>query len=106
VSNLLTNGVKFVARGTTPRLEIWTERRGSKVRLWVEDNGIGIKPEVQRRLFSMFERVHLDGDYDGTGLGLAIVRKAAERMGGTVGVESDGINGSSFWIELQAADPE
>jgi signal transduction histidine kinase len=104
VSNLLTNGVKFVARGTVPRLQIWTERRDGKVRLWVEDNGIGIKPEAQGRLFSMFERVHQDGGYDGTGLGLAIVRKAAERMGGCVGMESDGVSGSSFWIELKAAD--
>lgn len=104
VSNLLTNGVKFVARGTRPRLEIRTERREGKVRLWVKDNGIGIKPEQQRRLFSMFERVHEEGGYDGTGLGLAIVRKAAERMGGSVGMHSDGVSGCSFWIELQAAE--
>ena len=38
--------------------------------------------------------------YEGTGVGLAIVRRAAERMEGTVGVDSDGINGSDFWIEL------
>ncbi|MDB6065841.1 MAG: putative two-component sensor histidine kinase protein [Pedosphaera sp.] len=50
----------------------------------------------------MFERVHQDKNYDGTGIGLAIVRKAVERMGGTTGVESDGITGSSFWIELPA----
>ncbi|HEV2390856.1 MAG TPA: ATP-binding protein [Verrucomicrobiae bacterium] len=41
-----------------------------------------------------------DPRFDGTGIGLAIVRKAAERMGGRVGVESDGLTGSSFWIEL------
>jgi PAS domain S-box-containing protein len=105
LSNLLTNGVKFVARGTTPRLQVWTEIRGPKVRLWIEDNGIGIKPEYQRRLFGLFERVNQDPRFDGTGIGLAIVRKAAERMGGSVGVESDGITGSSFWIELAGANP-
>jgi len=104
VSNLLTNGVKFVARGTTPRLQIWTEIRDRRVRLWVEDNGIGIKPEHQRRLFGMFERVHQDPRYDGTGIGLAIVRKATEKMGGHAGVESDGLTGSSFWIELASPD--
>jgi len=52
----------------------------------------------------MFERVHPEGSYEGTGVGLAIVRKAVERMGGKVGVESDGISGSRFWIELTAAN--
>ena len=95
-------GVWFVARGTTPRLQVWTEIRDGKVRLWIDDNGIGIKSEYQRRLFGMFERVHQDKSYDGTGIGLAIVRKAVERMGGTAGVQSDGLTGSSFWIELPA----
>lgn len=104
ISNLLSNGVKFVAPGTTPELQVWTEKYDGKVRLWIEDNGIGIKPEHQRRLFGMFERVHQDTNYDGTGIGLAIVRKAVEKMGGTAGVESDGITGSSFWIELAAGD--
>jgi len=103
LSNLLANGFKFVAPGTTPRLEVWTETRGDKVRLWLEDNGVGIHPQYQHRLFRMFERVHQDPRFDGTGIGLAIVRKAAERMGGSVGVESDGITGSSFWIELPKA---
>jgi PAS domain S-box-containing protein len=104
ISNLLSNGVKFVASGSIPRLQIWAEMRQDKVRLWIEDNGIGIKPEYQSRLFGMFERVHPDKQYSGTGIGLAIVRKAVERMGGQAGVASDGITGSSFWIELPAAE--
>ncbi|HVV02491.1 MAG TPA: MEDS domain-containing protein [Verrucomicrobiae bacterium] len=106
LSNLLGNAVKFVARGTTPKIHVWTELRGSCVRLWIEDNGIGIRPEYQSRLFGMFERVHQDQQYHGTGIGLAIVRKAIEKIGGRVGVESDGISGSSFWIELPQADPQ
>jgi signal transduction histidine kinase len=102
VSNLLGNAVKFVAPGTTPRIEVRTEARGPNIRLWIKDNGIGIKPKHHSRLFGMFERVTQDGRYEGTGIGLAIVRKAVEKMGGTVGVESDGVNGSSFWIELRA----
>ena len=104
ISNLLINGVKFVNPGVQPKLQVWTERRADRVRLWVEDNGIGIKPEYQRRLFGMFERVHQNKQYDGTGIGLAIVRKAAEKMGGKVGVQSDGMTGSSFWIELKSAE--
>jgi PAS domain S-box-containing protein len=104
ISNLLCNAVKFVASGVTPKIQIWSERKGPNVRLWIEDNGIGIRPEHQRRLFGMFERVHQDRSYEGTGIGLAIVRKSVEKMGGTVGVQSDGITGSSFWIELPAAE--
>jgi PAS domain S-box-containing protein len=104
ISNLLNNAVKFVTPGTTPKVRLSTERRNGDVRLWIEDNGIGIKPEYQHRLFSVFERVHPEKNYEGTGIGLAIVRKAAERMGGKVGVESDGANGSKFWIQLPAVE--
>jgi PAS domain S-box-containing protein len=100
ISNLLTNAVKFVAPGVVPRVRVWTERRGTHVRLCIRDNGIGIKPAHQRRLFRMFERIHATLPYDGTGVGLAIVRKALHRMGGDAGMESDGVNGSQFWIEL------
>jgi PAS domain S-box-containing protein len=103
ISNLLTNAVKFVASGTFPRVLVRTERIGGQVRLWVEDNGIGIKPEHQTRLFGLFERLHSDTSYEGTGIGLAIVRKAVERMQGSAGVESDGVHGSKFWMDLPAA---
>jgi PAS domain S-box-containing protein len=104
LSNLLGNAIKFVPPRTTPKVELKTERRGGKVRLWIRDNGIGIKPQYQARLFGMFERGNQSGQYEGTGIGLTIVRKAIEKMGGTVGVESDGKTGSAFWIELPAAE--
>jgi signal transduction histidine kinase len=100
VSNLLSNAVKFVPPNGRPQVRVSVVRRESQVRLWIEDNGIGIKPEHQSRLFGMFERVHPEKNYEGTGIGLAIVRKAVERMNGAVGVESDGVSGSRFWIEL------
>lgn len=100
VSNLLSNAVKFVNPGQVPKVRLVTERRGSWTRFWVEDDGIGIKPEHQQRLFGLFERIHPEQRYEGTGIGLAIVRKAVERMGGKVGVVSDGKTGSRFWIEL------
>jgi PAS domain S-box-containing protein len=103
LSNLLSNAVKFVPPGESPKVIVRTEQRDPMVRLWVEDNGIGIKPQYRQRIFGMFERLPTDLHYEGTGVGLAIVRKAAERMGGSVGVESDGFTGSRFWIELQPA---
>ena len=100
ISNLLGNAVKFVAPGVHPRVVVRAENSGEFVRFWFEDNGIGISPEGQRRLFQIFQRIHRPELYEGTGIGLAIVRKAAERMGGRVGVESDGKNGSRFWVEF------
>jgi PAS domain S-box-containing protein len=104
LSNLLTNAIKFVPAGARPEVRLWTEARGSRIRVCVQDNGIGIAPEYHHRLFKMFERIHPDLPYEGTGVGLAIVRRAAERMGGKVGVESSGAGGSLFWLELGAPE--
>ncbi len=101
LTNLLGNAVKFVKRGTVPRVVMRTEARDGKVRLWIEDNGIGIDPGSRERIFAIFERGHPHEQYEGTGIGLAIVRKAVERMGGQAGVESEPGRGSRFWIELQ-----
>jgi len=97
-SNLLNNAVKFVAPGRLPHVRISAEKRDSIVRLWFEDNGIGIAPEMHERIFGMFQR--LSGNYEGTGIGLALVQKVIERMGGRVGVESQLGSGSRFWLEL------
>jgi signal transduction histidine kinase len=103
ISNLLNNAVKFVAPGVTPRVRVYSEDRGECVRLSVQDNGIGIKREHQARLFGLFQRVHPDKRYEGTGVGLAVVRRSVERMGGRVGMESNGL-GSTFWIDLKRSE--
>jgi PAS domain S-box-containing protein len=103
LTNLLSNALKFTAPGVKPRVRIRAERRGDSVRVVVEDNGIGIAPEHQDRIFLPFERLHGAHDYPGTGIGLAIVRKAARRMGGGVGVDSAPGRGSRFWVDLPAA---
>jgi PAS domain S-box-containing protein len=104
LTNLLTNAVKFVGPGVKPKIRVWTEKRGARVRIWIEDNGIGIAPEHQAKIFLIFERLHGREEYEGTGMGLAIVRKTMEKMGGSCGVESKGSDGSRFWLELPLAD--
>jgi PAS domain S-box-containing protein len=104
VGNLLSNAVKFVGPGLRPRVHVWAEQRNSTVRLWVEDNGIGVAPQHQSRIWDVFERLHGVEAYPGTGIGLAIVRKGVERMGGAVGVVSEVGVGSKFWLELPKAE--
>ncbi|WP_272459180.1 PAS domain S-box protein [Polyangium jinanense] len=100
VTNLLGNAIKFVQADKKPVAHVYAEDRGDRVRLWVEDNGIGVDPEHRERIFRVFERLHAQEAYPGTGIGLAIVRKGAERMGGSCGVEPNPAGGSRFWIEL------
>jgi signal transduction histidine kinase len=119
LSNLLGNAVKFVKPGTTPHVVVGTEKRNTQesagtvttaaegharayVRLFVQDDGIGIDPATQSKLFGIFERGRGVGHVPGTGIGLAIVAKAAQRMNGRHGVESTLGEGSRFWIELGA----
>jgi PAS domain S-box-containing protein len=103
LTNLLDNAVKFVAPRTKAQVRISSQTVGDKVRLCVRDNGIGIEPETQRRLFAIFQRAETATRYQGTGVGLAIARKAAERMNGTIGIDSLPGQGSTFCIELPAA---
>jgi len=108
LANLIDNGLKFVAKETTPHIRVWTETLGSNghatkhawLRIWVEDNGIGIEKEFHEKIFGLFERLHPSHAFPGTGLGLAIVRKGVERMGGKVGLQSQPDHGSRFWVEL------
>ncbi len=100
VSNLLENAVKFVPAGSKAKVRIWTSDGGSKTRLYVEDNGIGIPLDSLSKIFEPFQRAHPGGGYEGTGMGLAIVRKAMQRLGGTVGVQPRDGQGSIFWLEL------
>ncbi len=100
-SNLLNNAVKFVYPGTTSFVRVSAETHNGHARIWIADNGIGIEPKNHERIFQMFERVNSPKDYEGTGIGLAIVKKAVERMGGQIGVESELGKGARFWFELR-----
>jgi PAS domain S-box-containing protein len=107
VANLISNGIKFVESDTSPQIDIFATEEYQNNQGWIKlsivDNGIGITPEHQERVFRVFERLHGAESYPGTGIGLAIVRKGVERMGGRVGVESHLGHGSCFWIMLPSA---
>jgi PAS domain S-box-containing protein len=104
LTNLISNALKFVEPGVAPQVTLWAEDKISYVRLWIQDNGIGIPPENRKTVFGVFQRLHPSDEYPGTGIGLALVHKGVERIGGRVGLESAPGKGSRFWIEVLKPD--
>lgn len=103
--NLLNNAIKFRHPDRPLVLEVSADPQPTRWLLRVKDNGIGIRPEHQQRVFQIFSRLHNKDDYPGHGLGLAVVRTLIERHNGRVQVESDGHSGTTFCIELPRLDP-
>jgi PAS domain S-box-containing protein len=100
LSNLISNAIKFVPPERDPHVLVRSEPRENRMRIWVEDNGVGIPEGQEERIFRVFERLTDNQNVPGTGIGLAIVRRGMERIGGTTGVERRD-NGTAFWFEIQ-----
>ncbi len=99
-ANYMSNGLKY--GGQPPRLKLGaTPLSSGQVRFWVQDNGSGLKPEEQQRLFTPFTRLD-QTPAKGHGLGLSIVRRIIEKLDGQVGVDSQGVPGEGciFWFTL------
>jgi PAS domain S-box-containing protein len=99
-ANYLSNAMKY--GGKQPRLELDADTTDGKVRFWVTDNGPGLTPEQQARLFTPFTRLH-QVRATGQGLGLSIVRRIMEKLGGEAWVESEPGKGSRFGFTLPSA---
>lgn len=110
LSNLLANAIKFTEHGeVTLDVEVlYSHAGGQRVRVMVSDDGIGIAPQVQARIFERFVQASeaVTRRYGGTGLGLAICKHLVERLGGRIGVDSVEGQGSCFWFELDLLDAE
>lgn len=104
LTNLIDNGFKF-NESEIKRVHL-SYSEGSKNNFWaihVRDNGIGIDPRYQPKLFSMFQRVHTN--YSGTGVGLALVAAIIQKLGGVISVESQPDVGSIFTFQLPESTP-
>ncbi|MDQ2870346.1 MAG: ATP-binding protein [Acidobacteriota bacterium] len=97
LTNLISNAMKY---GAGKPIEISLTGTSESIRLAVTDEGIGIAPENQARIFERFERAVSGRHYGGLGLGLWIVRQIVDALGGTIAVESESGRGSVFILEL------
>jgi signal transduction histidine kinase len=102
ITNLLENAIKFVKPGRAPNIKIFTRKTPGRVLLCIQDFGIGIPRDAQKRIFGLFQGLRHAPDFMSAGVGLTIVRKITERMGGRCGVKSQRGKGSLFWIDLPA----
>lgn len=97
--NLISNALKFRGR-ESPEIRVWAELQEGEWIFAVQDNGIGIAPEYQEKVFGMFSRLHSRAQYEGTGIGLALCSKIAQRHGGRIWVESDVGEGATFRFNI------
>jgi len=103
VTNLLSNAAKY---GSSRPVEVTVSGDGPTAVLSIRDHGIGIPPEHRSRIFERFERAVSDRHYGGLGLGLWIVRQIVEALGGSIRVESETGEGSTFTVLLPKAAPK
>jgi PAS domain S-box-containing protein len=97
---LIDNAVKF-NKSLQKLLEIgWDAADGENYEFYVRDNGIGIDPRYKEKIFGLFERLHTFEEYQGTGIGLAVVKKCTDKLGGSLRLESETGEGTTFFVTL------
>ena len=97
--NLFANAIKFRSK-KTPIIHISSQKEQNQWVIGVTDNGIGINPQYNKRIFDVFQRLHKRTEYDGTGMGLFITKKIVERHNGYIWVDSEPEKGSTFYFSL------
>jgi PAS domain S-box-containing protein len=98
--NLVDNAIKFRREGVPPEVHVSVSPLDTMWRFAVRDNGIGIRQQYFEKIFVLFERLHTRETFSGTGLGLALCKRVIEGHGGTIWVESETGQGSTFYFTV------
>lgn len=101
LQNLITNAIKYQPKGNTPDIKIGVEEKENEWCVFVQDNGIGVKPEFADQIFQPFRRLHTWEKIKGTGLGLSICKKIVENHGGKIWISSKANEGSTFFFTVE-----
>jgi PAS domain S-box-containing protein len=104
--NLVSNAIKYQDRGIPSIHVSATKINAGRWMFGVRDNGLGIDPQYQEKIFNMFQRLHKRDEFSGTGIGLAICKKIVDRHGGCISVESHPGEGSTFLFDLAGRKPK
>jgi PAS domain S-box-containing protein len=103
--NLIGNAIKY--RGDkTPEINVSGKTVGDFAQFCITDNGLGVDPQFNERIFEIFQRLHNRREYSGTGIGLALCKRIVERSGGKIWVESTPGKGSAFNFTMKLAEIE
>lgn len=101
--NLISNAIKYRKEGVSPVIHISASENSEYWQFAVADNGIGIEPRYNDKIFIAFQRLHAKDEYSGSGIGLAICHQIVAKHRGKIWVESDGTNGSTFYFTINKA---
>ena len=100
--NLMSNALKYSAKTEKPAIEIKSYLEGDEIIYSVSDNGVGFDNQYAGKLFGVFQRLHLQKDFEGTGVGLALVKRIIDKHGGRVWAQGELNKGATFFFSLPA----